>query len=266
MIVLILGLCELLIRFQVAPYVHASSFSQAAGASIQRGVFASAPACGGSQFVYSATDAALQGYCDGVSHLDWKYKGITVTPTVIADFPTWFNQGGASVVTFPGSWALVATTGASDNWRGRYKTPPATPYSVVVCMEGLGSEHTFGGYGMFWTDGTQLIAFAYSNQLGSAAPVLVINSYSNATTFASTQVQGGFGITGSGHFCMAMVDDGTNRTEKYSFDKKNWIQIHTALRTFFLTATGVGVVIDDAATTLPTEVQIVSVETLASAL
>lgn len=238
------------------------------GTQIQRGVFASAPSCASSQFIYSATDAALQGYCDGVSHLDWKYKGVTVTPTVITDLGIWFNQGGASTVTYPGSWSLVGTTGAGDNWRGRYKAVPSTPYSVVTCMEGLTGEKASGGFGMFWTDGTKLIAFAYGNQQSNVFGDLFVAKYNTAGPgqFSGFYVDSSSGATGTGLFCMAMVDDGANRKEKYSFDGNNWITYHSVGNTDFLTATGVGVIVNDAGLTVPPQAQIVSVVTLASAL
>ncbi len=246
-----------------------STFQPASGGgtSVSIDLYANAPACAASAFLFFASDAALEKICNGSSSSIWKYKGVTVTPTITSDLSSTYNFGGASVTTYPGSWLFTATTGASDNWRGKYRLVPSTPYSVVTCMEGLGPEHTFGSFGMFWTDGTKIIAFAYSNQLASAPPVLVLNQYSNATTYAGTYMQGGSGVTGGGLFCMAMIDDGTNRKEKYSFDKKNWIPIHSVGNTDFLTATGVGVVVDDAATApVATSVQIVSVETLNSAL
>jgi hypothetical protein len=258
--------CLTLFLTGLIAYGQAVSSFRPSVSTIQRGLFASVSACTTVPFIYTTTDSALQGFCDGVSHLDWKYKGLTVTPTVVADLPTWFNQGGGSVSSNPGSWFLIGTTGAGDNWRGRYKAVPVTPYSVVTCLEGLAAEKNSGGFGMFWTDGTALIPFAYVNQVVSGPPILFVGKYSTATAFSGFYTTTTTGVTGTGLFCMAMIDDGVNRAEKYSFDKKAWIPYHSVGNTDFLTATGVGVIINDAATTPPPQVQVFSMETLASAL
>lgn len=237
------------------------------GAAYTRGVYASAPACGGSQTIYNATDAALTAYCDGSSNQDWKYKGVTVTPTVTGDLGTWFNQGGAAVTTYPGSWLLTGTTGGGDTWRGRYKTTPATPYSIVTCMEGLTGAANFAGFGAFWTDGTKMITTAIQNQVANTPGVIGILKFTNSSTYSGAYLAGNTAVTPSGMFCIALVDDGTNRKEKFSYDGVNWTLLHTVGRTDFLTATGAGVIVEDGANSgLAAQVQVVSVVTLASAL
>jgi hypothetical protein len=135
-------------------------------------------------------------------------------------------------------------------------------------MEGLTGEKASGAFGMFWTDGTKLIPFVYGNQVGNAYGDLFVVKYNAAGPgqFNSWYVDSSSGATGTGLFCMAMVDDGANRKEKYSFDGKNWITYHSVGNTDFLTATGVGVIVNDASMAVPPQVQVVSVVTLSSAL
>jgi hypothetical protein len=264
---LIVALCAvMMLWFEIAPYVQASSITQPAGATVQRGLYASAPSCAGSQFIYSATDAALQGFCDGASHLDWKYKSVTVTPTVVGDLVTWYAQGGASTVSYQGSWALVGTT-ANDGVHGRYKTAPATPFSVVACLEQFVGSNTFATAGMFWTDGTKAITIDTTTQAGgNASGPIEINKFDNSTTFNSQYLPPNASVSMLGLFCIAMVDDGTNRKEKVSYDGKNWTQMHTVGRTDFLTANGVGVEVGDVGGNIAPQIQVVSVVTLPSAL
>lgn len=238
------------------------SWITSSGSQILSGLFSAYPTCN-AQFLYITTDTSLQGICDGANTF-WKYKGITITPTVIADLPTWFNQGSAFTTSFPGSWDLTSDN-VSDN-RGRYKTLPTAPYSLVTCLEGLSPTNPTGGYGMFWTDGTQIITAYNANAVANNGPVLRIDKWTNHNTFSAPYISTNNSVAVGGTLCMALIDDTTNRKIKISADKKRWFQLHTVGNTDFFTATGAGVLIQGAGTNVPANVNVVSVETLNSAL
>jgi hypothetical protein len=241
------------------------SWGTVGGAQVLSGLFSAIPTCN-AQFSYITTDSALQAFCDSVN-LFWRYKGLTVTPTVVGDLPNWFNQGGATISSSIGSWYLVGTTGVGIS-HGRTKAVPTPPYSIVTCLEGLAPNTPAGGFGMFWTDGTQMITAANQNVSSNGGTSLRISKWNtgNAGGFNSDYVSVANSITTNGMFCLAFIDDNTNRKEKISVDKKYWISLHSVGNTDFLTATQVGVIVQDAGTgTVPT-VGVFSVETLNSAL
>jgi hypothetical protein len=161
----------------------------------------------------------------------------------------------------------MGTTGAPHNLHARTKAVPATPYSVVMCGEGLASGAAFAGYGTIWTDGTQAIALELTTFAAGTAPTISIEKFTNATTFSGSYLAGNTsGLSPTGSFCIAMINDGANRIEKLSHDGKNWTLIHTVGNTDFLTATQVGLYVDQGGTSIGPQFQIVSVVTLPSAL
>ncbi len=239
------------------------------GASVQRGVFASAPSCTTAQFIYTATDAALEGRCDGASHLDWIYKGLTVTPTSSSDLPLTYFTSGTTVTDVPGGWTFIAP--GSSGIQGRYKTAPATPFSVVACFEpSQAAAGTLGSafLGTFWTDATKAITvnIETAGTTGLFGPIAIDYWANQAPSFAGQYLAENGSTQAVSTICLAMVDDGTNRKEKMSYDGKNWIQLHSVGRTDYLTATGVGVFILGAAAAIPSQIRMVSLQTLNSAL
>lgn len=238
-------------------------------ASVQRGVFASAPSCTTSQFIYTATDAALQGFCDGASHLDWMYKGLTIIPTSASDLPLTYFTTGTTATDVPGGWIFSAPSAAG--MQGRYKTTPSPPYSVVVCFEpstAAGGSLGSSFLGTFWTDATKAITvnIEAAGTVGLFGPVAIDAWTDHVPTFSAQYLAENSSTMAPGLICIAMVDDGTNRTEKLSYDGKNWILLHSATRTTFLTATGVGIFLVAANADVKTQIRMVSLQTLNSAL
>lgn len=153
-----------------------------------------------------------------------------LTPTF-----AWRNQGGATVVsnTSQQSIYLTAPVGAGDNIRGREIAAPAAPMSITIAIIPQIHNQNFNSAGLYVTDGTKIELtgiLATENAVGAS---LIVEKYTNATTFGSTVFSAGQGSFISPIF-LKVVDDGVNLTWSWSPDGVGFIQLYQEARTSYL--------------------------------
>jgi hypothetical protein len=160
------------------------------------------------------------------------------TPPVSGDF-AWDNQGTATEdTTYGGSYILAPpVAGAAVSLRLRYKSAPATPYTITALLLPHINQYNYNGCGLaFRESATGKIAtcsFIYSGGWK-----IEIDKFINSTTYSATYTSW---LTKSPSFIwLKIADNGTNRTGSWSMDGKHWHEVHSIGRTDFLTADQVG--------------------------
>lgn len=146
----------------------------------------------------------------------------SATPTSASTgLSTWANQVTATVadsavgvtITQPGS-------AGTDDWAIRYKTAPATPYTItaLVATTSMGTT-VIRGCGLGWYDGTkaQVVRVTYN---GSSAPQLFVSNETNLTTFSANAAGAYLGL--GPVVWLRLVNDGTNFTYSSSNDGVNY--------------------------------------------
>lgn len=157
-----------------------------------------------------------------------------ITTPVDSGF-SWLNQGSASTTTTNGAVFLSAPASATTEFRGRIKAKTA-PYTITASMLPLFSPANFARVGLFFTDGTKIAFFGVGY---NANPRLFSSTFNTVTSINAdytTQIFSGY----SGMLWLRIADNNTNRVCSLSMDGINFIEIHSVVRTDFLTATSVG--------------------------
>jgi hypothetical protein len=157
------------------------------------------------------------------------------TPPVNGDY-TWTNQGTSSVTATNGGIYLLGQTSAVVNVRIRKKTAPATPYTITagfLCTGVTASVAQGAGIG-FRESGSGKLA-TLDIAVGSGYPALLVTKWTSPTAVS------GFYLTpaeylGSFFNWFRIADNGVNRICSISADGHNFIQVHSVVRTDFLTA------------------------------
>lgn len=150
-------------------------------------------------------------------------------------------DGDSMLLTFPSS-------GANDNVGYQYRTYPASPFTLITCIEplvlGAIGASTLAWAGIGISDGTKLALFGPAN--------LSVSGYTDGWnalgyTYGSVTTPG----TSYGNLslprCGGMpkwwkfVDDGTNRKVSFSVNGIDWVPLASETRTTFLTPTRIGI-------------------------
>lgn len=227
------------------------------GGGSSRGLFASAPTCnaGASGTTYFATDADLQGQCNGTSW-QWFYAQIPAVPTSISGSSTWFNQSTlaaqASVANTSGGAGVIFTGGQlnGSNVQGRLRAYPATPFTYIVCMQTF-TNPQFTEVGMMATDGTnivtsKIVSWAVSSTgVPGTSFIMSYVKWTNATTASASYTPTPAIASYYDHAvpkCFGYSDNGTTRKVRISFNKNDWMNANFAdvTNTEFVTPTNIG--------------------------
>lgn len=116
------------------------------------------------------------------------------TPIVDGDF-SWFNQGSASTAISgrDGSIYLLSPFDAADSIKGRLKSAPSTPYTIIVNMTAVMLAANFMGYGLFFRDsGANKITVLYIISNAGAIQYAVAKSSGASDTGGGTYANVGF--------------------------------------------------------------------------
>lgn len=155
---------------------------------------------------------------------------------------SWDNQSSATV-TEPTSYSsneLKIASGVGSGLHIRYRTAPSVPYTITALfhMNGIHGVN-FLRFGLVFrqsSDGK----IAYGGlRTDSAADAIVSSKYTNSTTFSADYATVAPG-TRERFIWLRINDNNTNRIISYSWDGINFIQLHSVVRTDFLTADQVG--------------------------
>ena len=223
------------------------------GGGSTRGAFASRPSCGTAGSTYYSTDVSIVSECDGTTWFDNAYGLAAVLPSD-SSF-SWQNQGGATVTTNGVESASFPTSGG-NNLRGRFVAYPSTPFTLDACFlvpNGFADNNTV--FGVYSSDGTKLVTFFYSINVG---PQLEASNWNSVTSFAG-DIRGPVNYVPLGGFlCFRWMDDGTTTTMSRSTDQITWVPFTTQASTGFLTATNLGYFGDMNGSTENTVVTLVS--------
>lgn len=226
--------------------------SSGGGSTITRGVYASAPACtvsGDAGKMYWTSDAALDGYCAGVSGWIWKYKAVDVIPRALSYFGTTYNQGANySEVDLVAAFRMKVDNAGTPQVRGRLRAIPTAPYTVYACMEPGNLTRITTAAGIIITNGTSTAALnrmagqqamnSFGNNVGPGHSAINLGAANGGSL---TNLAVNYKMGGGGHVCYAFTDDTTTRKFAYSDDGINWNLIYSEGNTTGFTATHWGV-------------------------
>lgn len=190
----------------------------------------------------SVTISAIGGGGSGLYN-----QVLSTTPTSSSSgLATWVNQGSASVADRATGVTISAPNGSGDNWRGRTKPAPATPYTITVLVaraQNASSPTAIAALG--WYDGTAKLHLL-SHLISSASTYIQVPKYNSPTSFNGTDFSTQQPI--SSPVWLRVSDDGTNVSFAYSMDGANFQTLYSVAKTSgFLGSTGysnVGVFVD----------------------
>lgn len=198
------------------------------------------------------TIAASGGTGGGVSGVT--FGPLFATPNIATIGTNTFNWNGAGTATVSGAlnFTTTNTSAGGFNLEGLYDVVPATPYSFTLqCIPNVGwivvgpGSDPFASCGLFWTDGTKAVDFVFQ-AAQNVQGRLISRTYSTGTSGVSNQTIGAVALAyPMASLYLKIVDDGTNHKSYYSSDGVNFSLFESVLRGAFLTATGVGITIQN---------------------
>jgi hypothetical protein len=181
--------------------------------------------------------------------------GYTAPPTGVTW--SWVNQGSDTIDETTGLY-LYCPIDASDTWRGRWKSAPATPYTIDICLEPYLNIINYNGIAVGWRNsgsGSMVLAEQGVNTADTGYKTLNIGK-ANTTSITSNYLTD---ITVAEYYrWMRIADDGTNRITSVSRDGLHWLQIHSVARTDYVTADQVGFAVEARNASLPAALSILS--------
>lgn len=216
--------------------------------------FASMTSAGTSGRLYPwLTDAPYAAYDNGASW-DFAVPGIgPVTPPPSASW-SWDNQGSATIDSTGGFEYLSAPRLSAVRCTWRYRTAPATPYTVTALFKVDRSGIPPGASTTVLNVAVQLIfrqsttGKAVTMRVGATGSITAFTTdkWTTSTSFSANyaEVAAGGGTlydsVGPGHayLWLRIQDDGTNLVFYWSIDGQHWKQFDTRLRGDFMTVSG----------------------------
>lgn len=154
----------------------------------------------------------------------------TGTPATQASF-TWANQGTATATDLDdGSILLSTPAGSGNQFRGKYVTPPSTPWIVTAAFSHLwlqnGSTYPQCGIMIENSGDGKLVGVMMHHRgtTGRAFQIVKMNSY---TSYNSSYIDLRSLGACSDLFWLRVENDGVNHKYSMSIDGFNWIQVHS---------------------------------------
>lgn len=138
-------------------------------------------------------------------------------------FPTWVNQGGASLTTeADGTLTVHSALDVADNVRGIFKALPATPWAYKIGFIPNLSAVNFQNCGIALRDSVsgKMVCFGVYRDTdgGGSGPLWYIANYTNPTT-KSGNVLIPVRERGNGPFYLRLADNGANRTAGFGYNR-----------------------------------------------
>ena len=202
----------------------------------------------------NSSDVTITASGGGGGGVPW----LNVTNPTATTF-AWRNQGGASINAGSASIWLSIPAAAGDNLRGREVAAGAAPFSITAGLVPLVHNQDVNQDGIYVTDGTKLITISLSDVAHGGTNTLVVNKWTNVTTYNSTPAAPGIGVSLLSPIFLKIRDDGTNISFYWSPDGTNFIQLYSEARlTFLASIADMGFYGSSANATWPTGVLLVS--------
>lgn len=215
------------------------------------GTYASLPASGSKPGdLYIPTDSFYDFLRWNGSSWDHFRGGRLMTPPVNVSY-SWDNQSATTVSTTNGGVVLFQTPGTSG-LHVRYKTAPATPYTIYTAFLPHYSASANSQVGLCFRSSGGAIANCGVTYNGSWN--VVVSKWTTTSVFSASYASVSIypSLVHGPVVWMALKDDGTNRSFLYSGNGVNWSTINSQVRTDFLTPTQVGFYCGDNNSTLDT--------------
>jgi len=204
--------------------------------------YASRPAAGTPGRIFLPTDGLFIERDNGST---WEKFGPVwpMTPPQVSDFPTWVNQGTATITDNKGAIWFYAPYTSSTNVRMRVKDYPAPPFTVEAAFIPTvfpNNASAAGGIGIRDSSSGKLQLYGVTGymDLGGYRVDSPIASFNGMTNWPSS---GSFHLPESDLFWIKYEDDNTNRKISYSLDGYTWTQIVSVPRTDHLTPNQIGI-------------------------
>lgn len=213
----------------------------ATGTSTGVGTYASRPAAGNTGAQYFSTDGTRNFVDDGSN---WRpdINGCLGTQPGVVSGWTWVNQSTATATDVGGAIFLKRASNATDSVSILTKTlSPSSGYTLLAHIRPTLYPISFTQAGIILRnsgDGKH-VGFLMLSHTTSGVH-LTINKFNSTTSFNSNYVDLVAALVGDGIW-LRIVDDTTNRISSFSFDGKNFVQLHSVSRTDFLTPDTYGV-------------------------
>jgi len=205
--------------------------------------YASKPAAGVPGRIFLPTDGIFFERDNGSI---WEKFGPIwpMTPPQASDFPTWVNQGTATIADNKGAVWLYAPYTSNTQVRMRVKDYPAPPFTVEAAFIAAVFPNTgsgIGGIGIRDSSSGKLqvygVASAYMEVCGYRldSPTASFNGMTNWPGSGSLH------LPESNLFWVKYEDDNTNRKISVSVDGYTWTQVVSVVRTDHLTPNQIGI-------------------------
>lgn len=206
------------------------------GDSTLTAAYASRPAASNDGNLFLPSDGYAVDRDTGSAYVPWGPLLPLTRPPAAASW-TVITAGTATLSDDAG--ALVLNSALDATQRGWRKATPAVPYTITIGV--IPTLHPTGvnGFVLGWrqsSDGKCVIYRAYHNAAGSYEFHLA--KYTDIVTFSANYmawIEDNSRLAGP-MIWLRLADDNTNRIVSLSNDGKNFNQIHSVLRTDFLTA------------------------------
>lgn len=158
----------------------------------------------------------------------------------------WTAMNSPSITADLNGRVQTYTAGASDNWKGEYRTlSPASNYTVTTNMiwTSPGQHYFFAGMILKNSGGNSFAQFGLW-AAGTSPPVLYLGSskWTSVTAFSAEYAKTAlFGtLAGGVPNWLRIRDDGTNRYFEFSHDRYYWATAFSVGRTDFVTPDQIG--------------------------
>jgi len=209
-----------------------------------RDAYASRPAAGVPGRIFLPTDGIFIERDNGSG---WEKFGPIwpMTPPQASDFPTWVNQGSATIVDNKGAVWFESPSVSGTSYRMRVKPYPTPPFTVEMAVISLITPNTssYSGAGLVIRDDVsgKLQHYGFYD-----ATQGMIGGYNRPSPTGSSSAITGWPSSGqlfqteSGLLWVKYEDDSTNRKISISADGYSWVQMVSVSRTDYLTPTQIG--------------------------
>lgn len=163
---------------------------------------------------------------------------------------SWLNQGSAAFTTTGTAVTMTMPAQNSNNLRIRHIPIPTPPYTCDVAFIQNEYEANFISAGLEVDDGTKVITYAtgsndVAGQSVQTSYIPEFATWTNVTTFGADFASGPLPQQHNGPiFWLRFQDDNTNWKYFKSSDGQTWTQLASETRNTFLTATNIGVVMN----------------------
>jgi hypothetical protein len=168
------------------------------------------------------------------------YQVMSATPTAASTgFSSWLNQGTSTVSDSSAGITIDAQpSGSTLNISGRYKSVPATPYTVKALITATRSSNNYSEVGIGWYDGSaKLHLLSFSTNAGGPN-FIAVTKWNSATSFNSSDYASSANAF-SQPIWFQLQDDGTNISFAFSQDGANFLQVYSVAKVSgFLGASG----------------------------